>query len=438
VKLFGSSGIRGLANVEITPELALKIGSAVGSQYKRIVLGTDPRTTNRMLASALASGAMASGADVYDAGMTATPTLAHAARNYDCGMIVTASHNPPEYNGVKLWNPDGTSFTTPQMEETERRILDEDFDRVGWSDVGKMLTHDNAVREHMDSIISGVGNAGLTVVVDCGCGAACNITPFLLREMGCKVITLNAQADGFFPARNPEPVEKSLSLLIDTVKGMGADLGIAHDGDADRMMAVDSLGRFLTGDVLLAIFGKAAAKTRMVVPVNASLAVEDYISGVEIVRTSVGDVFISEELKLNGGEFGGEPSGTWVFPEQSFCPDGIFAAAKLVALAAEEGLAARADKVPRYPLMRGGLMYARDKKAEVLGALDGALRGLECKELSDMDGWRLVFEDGWVLVRPSGTEPKIRITAEARSKDETRKLYDLAYDVVKNTPGVEQ
>lgn len=158
--------------------------------------------------------------------------------------------------GIKLWNPDGMAFDSAQQEEIEEAIEKENFSRVTWNLIGKITEDQNAIRDHMDMIEALVGNSRLRVVLDCGCGAGSTITPYLLQELGCQIITLNSQPDGHFPARNPEPNDQNLSLLKKAVVAFGADLGIAHDGDADRMMAVDEKGNFVSGDELLAIFGR--------------------------------------------------------------------------------------------------------------------------------------------------------------------------------------
>ena len=253
----------------------------------------------------------------------------------------------------------------------------------------------------------------MKVVVDCGCGAASVITPYVLRRMGCTVITLNSQPDGFFPARDPEPIEKNLELLKKATLSFGADLGIAHDGDADRMMAVDGKGRYIEGDKLLAFFGIRETKHSIVVPVDTSIMVDDVLKGRDIYRTRVGDVYIAEELKKRNAEFGGEPSGSWIFPGISLCPDGILAAARLVEIVQNEGrLDALLDELPTYPMIRGAVPCSNENKGAAMKKIAESLRKIG--EVTDIDGIRLDTENGWILVRPSGTEPKIRITTEAR------------------------
>jgi phosphoglucosamine mutase len=430
--LFGSSGIRGIVGEIVTPELALRAGKALGLAHRRVVVGRDPRTSGPMLENALVSGLLMMGARVTRVGMVSTPTLAHAARDYDCGVMITASHNPPEYNGFKFWNPDGMAFSLVQQDELERHIKG-DVPGVDWRAMGSETARQDAIQNHIDAILKNVERYSLKVVVDCGCGAASTITPYVLREMGCRVIALNSQPDGFFPARAPEPVDENLSELKKAVIASGADLGIAHDGDADRMMAVDDEGRFISGDELLAYFCQYEVKYSLVCPVDVSMMVDKAVNGAKIYRTRIGDAFVSEEAKRAGADFGGETSGTWIFPRISYCPDGIFAAARLVELVSKNGkLSDAIDALPKFPLKRGGVKLAEGiDKAKVMELIKGGIDVSKAKDVTTLDGLRVGYDNGWILVRPSGTEPKIRITAEAEDVDTLTRLYSNTESIIK-------
>ena len=428
--LFGSSGVRGVVNKDFTPELAAKIGMAVGTSAKCAVVGMDSRTSGPMIAAAVSSGLMAAGCDVFEVGLVTTPTLAEAARTMNCGVMVTASHNPPEYAGIKLWNPDGSGFGVSQSAAVEKLLESKKFKLKSWDQVGKKHVLSEAIDTHAYRILSGVGTSKLKVVVDCANGPASTITPIVLQRMGCKVITLNSNPDGHFPGRPPEPIEENLTDLKNAVVSMKADLGIAHDGDADRMVAIDDKGMFLGGDQLLALFAKRFAKRKVVVTVDTSMAIDDYIDA-KIIRTRVGDVFVSEEVKKSKAEFGGEPSGTWIFPDQSYCPDGILAAARLVEMASKKKLSELTSKIPRYQMLRGAVSYNPKFKEMSLRNLDKAMRALKCDELLTLDGYRLQYEDGWALVRASGTEPKIRLLAEARTEKRAGSIMSTIDNIVK-------
>src|SRR5438094_5508 len=323
---FGSSGIRGLGNVEVTPELALRVGSVIGELYGDSVIGRDPRTTGPMLVQAFAAGVLSTGSAAVDAGLVSTPTLARGARDFACGAMITASHNPAPYNGIKLWNPDGMAFDEAQQREVEEALDRSRFAGPTWDRIGAVFSRSDLVQQHIDAILKAVGTAK--------------------------------------------------------------------------------------------------------VPVDASMVLEDLLPKAKVWRTRVGDVYVAAELKRRGADFGGEPSGTWIFPKSTFCPDGVYAAARLVALVAERPLDDLVREIPRYPVIRGAVSYRASDRAAIETRLDRALRDSGA-EVSTVDGWRLQFEDGWALVRFSGTEPKIRILAESREEARAKEIYSAVLSSAK-------
>jgi len=403
----------------------LKTGLAVGKVYRSVVVGCDTRTSGDAVKYAFIAGVLAAGARSADGGVMPTPTLAQAIKKFQAGAMITASHNPPEYNGIKLLNPDGSAFDATQREQIEALIQDDSLAAAPWNHIESSRIENGAIEEHIDHIVSDFpGGLKTRVALDCGCGAASVITPRLLRRLGCEVVALNCYPSGFFP--HPiEPTEDNLKDLLRVTREFGADVGIAHDGDADRMMAVDEQGRFISGDKLLAIFARQEAAKKVVTTLDASMAIDEM--GFTVARTKVGDIYVSEELK-RGGEFGGEPSGAWVFPRNSLCPDGIYAAAKVAAIASQQKLSLLADSIPDYPLLRGSLAMADI----ALDNLNNRLLALEPLSVSDIDGIRLDFGDGWLLIRPSGTEPRVRVTAEAKSAARVRELYHNAVSALKD------
>ncbi len=426
MKLFGTSGIRRIADRELV-ELALKVGMAVGSLYESVVVGSDTRTSGSALKHAFTSGVLAAGSECCDIGVLPTPTLALAAGEFQAGAMITASHNPPEYNGIKLVNPDGSAFDAAQQEQIEDLISEDSLAAAGWDAINQSTTGDGAVEEHIEHILRNMpGNLKLKVALDCGCGAASVITPDLLRRLGCEVIALNCFPTGFFP-RAVEPTEANLNDLMRAIRELDADLGIAHDGDADRMMGVDDKGRFIPGDKLLVLFARQASSKKVVTTVDASMVIDE--CGFHVTRTPVGDTYVSDVLKKEGGDFGGEPSGSWVFPENSLCPDGIYAAAHLVAIAAENKLSKLIDDIPQYQILRGSV----GSEGVVASELEKRLQAMEPLSIDSIDGTKLNFDDGWVLIRASGTEPKIRITVEAKSEARLHQLYDDGVKVIKDS-----
>ncbi|MGZ4857879.1 MAG: phosphoglucosamine mutase, partial [Methanobacteriaceae archaeon] len=259
-RLFGTFGVRRVVNQELTPEFASKLAAAYGSLVKGwVAVGGDPRTSTLMIKYAVMAGLLSSGCRVVDLGILPTPAVQYAVRNYyDGGVIITASHNPPEYNGIKFVDEYGIGIHEDMELEIETMFFDDNPDRVLWDDIGEVSANQGLVDEYIDEVVNrvdqeAIGRANLKVIVDCGCGAACFTTPYILRQLGCEVTTLNCQPDGFFPGRNPEPTEENLNILIKTVKATGADLGIAHDGDADRTICIDEKGNFVMGDKTFAM-----------------------------------------------------------------------------------------------------------------------------------------------------------------------------------------
>jgi len=416
MQLFGTSGIRRVADKNLI-QLALEVGLAVGKVYGSVIVGSDTRTSSEAMKHALVSGLLAAGSRGCDAGVIPTPTLALAAREFDAGTMITASHNPPEYNGIKLLNPDGSAFGSAQQKQVEEMILDDSLSVARWDKIKSSSIYSRAVDRHIEHILRDFpGGLELKVVLDCGCGAASVVTPYLLRKLGCEVVTLNCYPSGFFP-HAIEPAESNLGDLMRVTREFGADLGIAHDGDGDRMMAVDEKSRFIPGDKLLALFAREAGAKEVVTTIDASMTIDEM--GFSVTRTRVGDTYVSEELK-KGGDFGGEPSGNWVFPDISLCPDGIYAAAQLVTMAGRQKLSQLVDSIPRYPLLRGNI----SSEGVVMSKLGRQLKAMEPLSVSNIDGIKLNFEDGWLLIRASGTEPKIRVTAEAKGEARVRQLYD--------------
>jgi phosphoglucosamine mutase len=426
MSLFGTSGIRRLADLDLV-RLTFEVGLAVGTVYPDVVIGRDTRTSGSVLRHALTAGLLAAGARCSDAGVLPTPTLAFVTREFAAGVMITASHNPPQYNGLKCLNPDGSAFSARQQKQIADIVRGQPSARVSWERMQDGEVYSTAIEKHLGRIRHAFpGGLKLKVVVDAGCGAAYFITPHLLTGLGCEVTCLNCHANGIFP-HDIEPVEANLGELISAVTETSADLGIAHDGDADRMMAVDNRGRFISGDKMLAILARASGARQIVTTVDASMSIESL--GFKVKRTKVGDPFVSAQLKKWGG-FGGEPSGAWVFPPVSLCPDGVFAAAQIVAIAADHPLSLLADEIPDYPVVRGNLTGSL---ADLSDLKDRLTARFQPDSFDLVDGLKLNLKNGWLLVRPSGTEPKIRITVEAKTPILARRYFAESVEIVQDS-----
>jgi phosphoglucosamine mutase len=422
MSIFGSSGVRDIPDRRFL-QMALDIGLAVGREYRSVIVGYDTRTTGDAVRGAFTSGLLSAGCRAYDAGVLPTPVLAYAARKFDAGAMITASHNPPEYNGIKLFNPDGSSFGAEQRAKIEEKLSAASLATAPWQEVHSLKQETHCLEDYMQRVFQDFPQEiKVKVVVDCGCGAASVVTPYLLRRLGCDVISLHSYPSGHFP-REIEPTVDNLSTLISVVKAVGADLGVAHDGDGDRLAVVDKKGDWVSGDKLLCLLALNCEAKKVVTTVDASLAIEEL--GMEVTRVRVGDAFVSEALQ-RGGDFGGEPSGAYIFPKVSFCPDGVYAAAAVVALASTGELSSRLEQIPSYPVLRGSIP---GEKALMHGIAEKLTRDMSVP-ISFEDGIRLAFKDGWLLVRPSGTEPRIRVTAGARTEARARELYNLGIEAI--------
>ncbi len=442
-KLFGSSGVRGLANVDLTPLLSSKVAMAVAThaKAKKAVVARDTRVSGSMLEDALVSGLISTGTDVQVLGMLPTPALAYLAKKLgaDVGFMLTASHNPPQYNGIKVFNGDSLSYTDLDQDAVEKIVADGSFALADWRKLGSATSVD-AEQAYLDMAAQAVSlRKKWNVVVDPGCGAAFNVAPQMLKAAGCKVTALNAQPDGYFPSRKSEPTAESLIDLAKTVQALGANVGVAFDGDADRVAFVDEKGVFVNFDRALAAYGAFALKRNgggtIVTNVEASMCVETMAEkhGGKVMRTKVGDIYVSEAIKRGGAIFGGEPCGAWVHPQQHLCPDGPLSSVLfLKALEQEDkSVSEFIAEVPEYITMRVNISCKNDQKYLLVEKIGSNLKTAfpAYTDFSTVDGARLALKNGWLLIRASGTEPLIRLTVEGNSqtaaKDITQKATAL-------------
>lgn len=441
-RLFGTFGVRRRANEVLTPEFASKLAAAYGTLVKgQVAVGGDTRTSTPMIKHAVISGLLSSGCNVIDLGILPTPAVQYAVRNYyDGGVIITASHNPPHDNGIKFVDADGIGIPDDMEKKIEDMFFEENPDRVPWNEISEVETNSNIIDEYIENVVGRVDedaiqDAGLKVVVDCGSGAACFTTPYLLRKLGCKVTTMNCQPDGFFPGRNPEPTEDNLQDLINAVKNLGADLGIAHDGDADRTICIDENGDFVFGDKTFALVEKYMLKENngglIVTTVATSSAIYDIAEeyGGEVVATRVGDLLVARELKEKNGLFGGEENGGLIFPDFVYGRDAALSTAKIVEIMAKEkkSLSKLIEELPSYRSEKKKVECPDELKVEVMEKI----AEVTCEfEVDTTDGVKIFTEEGWVIIRPSGTEAIFRCFAEAKTGEDAKKMAEWGISLV--------
>ena len=424
-KLFGTDGIRGVANVyPMTGELMLKLGRAVaftikrGSHRHRVVIGKDTRVSGYMLETALASGLCSMGVDVLLCGPLPTPAISQltVSMRADAGAVISASHNPYQDNGIKFFSADGFKLPDEIEADIEDLVANDKLHhlRPTATSIGKAFRIDDATGRYVvyakGTFPKHLTLEGLTIVIDCAHGAGYRVAPSVLAELGAKVIVIGNTPDGRninrgFGALHPETMCK-------VVKKTGANLGIALDGDADRVIVSDEHGQVVDGDAVMAICGldlikrRALPKKTLVATVMSNMGLDQAIeaAGGRVVRTRVGDRYVVEELRNGGYTFGGEQSGHLIFLDYANTGDGTVAALALLSVMQESGkpISELAKCMEVFPQAQLGLQVS--SKPE-LGSLPGVMRAIRDVE-------KKLGPKGRVLVRYSGTEPKVRVLVE--------------------------
>ncbi|MDH7563720.1 MAG: phosphoglucosamine mutase [Candidatus Bathyarchaeota archaeon] len=438
-RLFGTNGIRGIANSELTCEKAAKIGGAIGTYFKEgsLIVGYDARTSGPMLTDAVTSGLVAAGCDVLSAGMAPTPALQYAVKRHkvDGAVIVTASHNPPEYNGIKVvWN-DGIELSREQEIEIENIFFDEKTCYAEWNKIGSVCSLPSIIDDYVDAIkqhadIAKIAAKHYHVAVDAANSVGSLVAPRLLRELGCKVTTINANIDGTFPGRLPEPRPENLAELSSIVRAVKADFGVAFDGDADRSVFADETGEIHWGDKTFALVEKDFLQThkreKIVTPVSSSTLIKDVADAFqgELVWTKVGSVTVSQTMKKLKAKLGGEENGGIFYGAHQAVRDGAMATALILSIMAKSGkkLSTLLGELPRYYIEKGKVPCPESLKEKALKKLAEEVEDLNPNTI---DGIKLWFTDkSAILIRPSGTEPIFRLYAEAKTSEKAARLVN--------------
>ncbi len=442
-RLFGTAGIRGPYLDRVSPLLAYRVGLAVARYVGgggTVTTGHDIRLTSPLLARMVAAGLMAGGVDTLHLGMVPTPVLAYSVPHTSsrAGVIVTASHNPPPDNGLKVFQPTGMEYTERMEEELEELILgDWESLHVDWNSVGRTVEAPHLGEEYLEDLYSRFASEPRRiprVAVDCANGAASGYTPRLARMLGARVVSISCHEDGYFPGRTPEPRPDVLEPFLRPVGMLGAEILLAHDGDADRLaVAVPGTG-FVKQDRLIALYAKLKLADRggkIIVSIDVGRAVEDVAEryGGRVVRAKLGKTH-EKLLEHPDALLAAEP---WKLIDPSWGPwvDGIYQAALIVSQLAGAGatLEELFSDIPDYPSVRRSYRVKEEAKTVAVERVFEELRSRlgDKAEENTMDGLRLDFEDGsWILVRASGTEPKIRLYAEAMDR---RRLEELVGEV---------
>lgn len=438
-RLFGTNGIREVVGQTLTAEFATRVATAIGSVAAPglpIVVGWDGRTSSPELERIVAGTLALAGHHVIEVGLLPTPAIQFLVPRLGAqlGVIVTASHNPPEFNGFKVIAADGLEVPRDVEAAIEEGVARGEPTRAPFDRIGEIVGRNGGAEEYVRGILAcvdvpGISKRKYSVVLDVANGTAAVTSPALLKGLGCRVRTLNGHIDGTFPGRMSEPTEEHLSDLLQSVPAFGADLGIAHDGDADRAVFVDRRGRYIPGEWMLTLLARDAVERNgggvVVSPVTSSQALADAIEpiGGRVVYTRVGSPHVTRAMLAEHAVFGGEENGGMIFPQFQLARDGAMAVAVVLDLLArqERPLDELLQTVPHYALVKEKLSCPVDRRALVIEAAAGRLAH-DALRVERLDGVKIFREDGWVLIRPSGTEPLVRVFAEARDGARARGL----------------
>lgn len=441
-KLFGTDGVRGVANTELTAELAFKLGRAGAyvltkqGQPKKIIIGRDTRISGDMLEAALVAGICSVGVNVYKVGVLPTPAIAYLTKKTKsgAGVVISASHNPVQDNGIKFFGPSGYKLPDELEAQIEKLALEGDhvLPKPTGGELGRVYYVEDALDQYVEFAKSTINTdlKGLKIVVDCANGAAFQVAPRVLAELGAEVIPIFHRPDGV--NINAGCGSTHPAALMEEVVKQGADLGLAHDGDADRVLAVDEEGNLIDGDQIMVICAKhlkqkgQLRKNTTVVTVMSNLGLYKALesSDINVVETKVGDRYVLEKLLETGARFGGEQSGHIIFLNHNTTGDGIITALQLLAVIKETGksLGKLAKQMEKYPQILKNVRV-KDKTAVMNSPImTEAIRRFE----RDLAG------KGRILVRPSGTEPLVRIMVEGKDMVELERIVDKLAEIVGN------
>lgn len=417
----------GMSPKEVSLEAFINIGRALGHNNDLVVIGRDSCPDGPMVFSALASGIVSVGCDVRNIGIASAPTLALACKGRGVGIGISLPTDEDEGVSMRPFNKDGTMFDTIQL-SAMRDFMSRPPVLPPYDHIGSVSEQSGALIQHRNRIMGAVGNADCPVVLDCSSNSASLIAPAMLSEMGCDVVAINSQPNGRASVMQRDIDEGSLRDLIDIVHSNAGEIGIAINGDGTKVSAVDESGRYLGGETLLALIAEHLNPKKVAIPVTASMMIEDLIDG-EVIRTPVGDRRIGEAMKKNDADLGGSPCGSFIFPQVTYCPDGIYAAALIAKIAGEGRLKEMVDSLPQYYKGDESIKY-EGREADIAKKIAERIASSEYVKLVDIDGWRVEMDGGWYLIRFSCREQIIRITAEARDEVFMISLMDIAKDIV--------
>jgi phosphomannomutase/phosphoglucomutase len=446
-RLFGTDGIRRIVNAEFSPVFIAEVAAATAEFLQGegpVLIAQDFRTTSPGIARILAGVLSMDGIGVIDLGPMPTPCLQFNVRalNARLGLMVTASHNPTDFNGIKFSGPEGLEITPEEERVIERNVHFRRHAVPVWDRAVAPRVETDGVARYLRSIVSRVDREKIEarkfrVVLDCGNGTSAATSPELLRSLGCRLTTLNANPDGHFPGHPSEPTETNLADLRKAVVAIGADFGVAHDGDSDRVAFVDETGRYIPGEEALGLFARETLRRNgggtIVTSVTSTRCVEEVVrqAGAKLVITRSGSLPVARGIMDEHAVFGGEENGGFYWPAHQVARDGPASSAMLLDILAETGksLGELLADLPKFHVVKRNVPLPPAVKAKVLDRVRETL-GAEAERLVTLDGVKAFYPDGWILVRPSGTEPICRVYAESRDPAKAKAMCERAVALV--------
>lgn len=435
--IFRAYDIRGVFNEDLTTGDAVEIAETFAHYLDGkgpVAVARDGRTSSPAIENAVAAGLSSAGIDVEAFGLLPIPTANFATwqGTYTAGVYVTASHNPPRYNGVRFRHPDGAGFTK-ENDRVKRLFFEGKRRRAAWDELGKVKQGDSKhiVDRYTHYLLKRLpGMRSLKVVLDPGNGASAVTAPRLFTEAGFQVRVINGEVDGTFPDRDPHPTEKTIGALRKAVKKHGAAMGVAFDGDGDRCVFADDKGRAVQTDKVGIMVAREVARRKrggtVLANVPCSMIVEEElekITGTRVQRVRVGDVFVCEAIRKHNAIFAMEISSHYFLPEFYIFDDPVLMALKLAQELGESGqkLSEMADAIPSYPFVEKGIAVEDEVKFDAVKWLVKHYRSQDL-DVQTIDGAKVEFSEGWGLLRASNTQPMVRLFAEARTKEGLKKI----------------
>ena len=434
-KLFGSSGIRGIVGEKLTTEFCVDIGKSIGSllpEGSNVCISTDARVTKDYIKNAVLIGILSTGVNLTDFGLLPTSILAFTTKHlkFDSGVMITASHNPPEFSGMKLWSSEGMGYSKNKEIEIEKLYESKKFRKVSWDKIGILTKRDDAVEGYFKVIKEKFPNikSDLKILVDPGNGAMSGIASKLFNELGLNIITMSDKPNGMFPNRNPEPKRETLTKTIEKLNQENADIAICFDGDGDRVVFCDKRG-FIEYNEAIGFVAKniiSNSKDKICITTVETGMLFDLAVKTEsgtVKRCEVGDVFVARAAKEKNAKMGVEQCGHYIIPELGFYPDTIYPTLSLIKnIKSADEIREFFTKIKSLFYDKIGVECKDEEKYVIVDKISKLETKLKPLEINTLDGMRMEFSDGWILIRASGTQPLIRVNAEAETQERLKEF----------------